>query len=125
MEEIDYIVREEMARQQPEFIPPNLQDRLTERQRQPEEVRLRSNRLHEEVYPLRNPNGEVSQQFTATLGDIFARLMGDHEGMAMSDSREKKTNAFMCWRYCSIQHQLVLIATVPTEGGPAPCRINS
>ncbi|KAM5543364.1 hypothetical protein V8D89_002949 [Ganoderma adspersum] len=136
MEEIDYIdiVREEMAPQRPEVIPRNLQDQLLERWRYPEGVQralcdsqsrqansnLRSDRLHEEVHLLCNPNGEVSEQFPETLGDIFAvsdtslighlvcwdpfsalrgtakALLEEHREPGMLDLREKNINAFMC-----------------------------
>ncbi|KAI0820993.1 hypothetical protein BC629DRAFT_1587331 [Irpex lacteus] len=142
MEQIDEIVKEQVATEMPRLIPRSLQDEVAHHRRQLEDVQralhnsesrranalLRTTKLTEPLHTIYKTDGTISDLFPKTLQALFAmnpesaqQLLEEYGMTDVSESRERNLNRFM--QFCGVSYQLKVLSaspTVPGSGKVAP-----
>jgi len=124
--QMEEILKEQVAVNLERYIPKALQDELSDRKRELEDVQralhnsesrranadLRSSDTDGSLRTIYRPNGEISALFPKTLRSLFAldaeaskQLLIDYEQPDVSDSRERNLNRFI--QFCGVSYQVV------------------
>ncbi|CAL1711972.1 unnamed protein product [Somion occarium] len=131
MEQIDELVKEQVAAQLPSYFPQELQDELDRHMFELDQVQralhnsesrransqLRSNHLKDPLHTIYKSDGTISPHFPRDVHSLFSMdadtaksLMEEYGLTDISESRERNVNRFM--QFCGVTYQLVT-----TKGG--------
>ncbi|KAL4249142.1 hypothetical protein ABKN59_007301 [Abortiporus biennis] len=126
MEQIDEIVKEQVAEELPKFFPKELQEEVEHYRQELEQAQqalhnsesrlansvLRSTNLKEPIHTIYKSDGTISEIFPRDVNSLFnmdtetsQRLMEEYGLEDISQSRERNLNRFM--QFCGIGYQLV------------------